>query len=278
MRSAEHLFYIKWGSLGLLTIGVGGIVTGLSSIVGSWRETEHPDVGDEWDDGTPSEPSPVPSSVKNGYEYGGVQTLSNLEYQGKALSWSFFLWWGAITLLFGIILYRPAPSPLALDGVALLAFVIIVLVGMVGIHEGLHGIVAYMYGADVSFGLAASGPFTQYVDVVLSRRQNIMILAAPLLVLTPASIAAALFVDGLLVYAGVTILLFNTALSCGDLFQIGQKLHLAPGARVYYPTNGPIHVYYPEGQFQKALLTKFATVVEWVAAPFKIPLKGKQDK
>lgn len=262
----------------ILSIGAGFVMSGLSSIAGTWRETEYPDVSDDWPDGTPSEPASVPEALEDGFEYVGAQTLSNLEFQGKALSWSFVLWWGAITLLVGIILYRPAPSPLTLEGVVFLSFVAAVLVGMILAHEGLHGLVARIYGADVSFGLAGTGPYTQYVDVVLSRRQNILILGAPLLVLTPASIAATLFADGLIVYAGVTVLLFNTAMSCGDLYQIGQKLHLAPGTRVYYPTDGPIHIYYPEDQSQKALLARIDTAIEWVAAPFEIPpLKRKPD-
>lgn len=280
MRSAEQLFFVKWGSVGLLSIGVAFVMSGLASVAGTWRKTEWPDADDssEWPEQPPSRPSPPPKDIEDGYEYGGTQTLPNVEFQGKSLSWALMLWWGALSLLFAIIIWRPEPTPFNLEGLAVLGFVGIVLVGMTLVHEGLHWLVARLYGADVSFGLAASGPYTEYTGVVLSRWQNILIIAAPLAVLTPASIVATLLANGLVVYVGVIVLLFHTAMSCGDLYQIGHKLYCEPGIRIYYPPNGPCHFYLPEGQSQQSLLARFDAAIAWVAAPFMIPpMKGGQD-
>jgi hypothetical protein len=273
MRSFNQLFYIKWGSVGLLSIGVAFAIGGIASIVGAWRTADWPDVddNDEWVDGTPSKPTPTPKDLRDEYDYGGPETFSHLEFEGKAVSWALFLWWIAFSLLFAIILWRPAPSPLTLEGVALLGFVGAIIVGMVLIHEGLHGLAARIHGADVSFGLSASGPYTEYTNVVLSRRENILILAAPLLVLTPVSVAAALLANGLLVYAGVTVLLFNTACSCGDLYQIGYRLYCPPRSQVYFPSDGPPHLYALENQSQQSLLSRLDTSIAWVGALFTIP-------
>jgi hypothetical protein len=273
MRSAEHLFLVKWGIVGLLSIGIAFAMNGLASMIGKWRTTEWPDVSDnnEWPDRTPSEPTSPPNDLRNGYEYSGAQTLPNAEYQGKAVSWALLLWWSVLSLLFAIILWRPAPSPFTLEGVAAVGFVGVVFAAMVVAHEGLHALVARIYGADVSFGLAASGPYTEFRDVVLSRRQNILVLAAPLLVLTPASIATTLFANGLLLYAGIIVLLFNTTMACGDVYQIGYKFYCAPGLQVYYPSNGPPHLYYPEGQSRQSLLARLDTGITWLGALFTVP-------
>lgn len=277
IRSTD-LVFIKLGALSLLSIGIPFAVSGLASIIGSWRTTEFPDVSDEWLDGTPSQPTPAPKDLRDGYEYGGTQTLPNIEYQAKALSWAVFLSSSAFILLYASLLWRPALPSLTLEGVAVVGFVGVVFAGMTLAHEGLHGLVARIFGADVSFGLTGSGPHTEFTDVVVSRRQNILILAAPLLVLTPASIAAVLLANDLLVYAGMIVLLFNTAMACGDLYQIGYKLYCAPGLRVYYPSDGPPHLYYPEDQSRQSLLARLDTGIAWVAAPFMIPpLKKEQD-
>ena len=49
MRSAEHLFLVKWGIVGLLSIGIAFAMNGLASMIGKWRTTEWPDVSDNND-------------------------------------------------------------------------------------------------------------------------------------------------------------------------------------------------------------------------------------
>lgn len=273
MRSVNHHFFIKWASIGVLSIGVGFGVSALADIIGEWQTTDWPDMDDnnEWPGRTPVKLTTPPEKLADVYEYSGPETLSRIEYEGKAISWGFSLGWIALSLIYGIILWRPAPSPFTLEGFAMLAFGGAVFGGMIVIHEGLHGLVARVYGADVGFGWSAFGPYTSFTNVVLTRRQSMMVHAAPLLVLTPISFAAALFANGLPVYIGIIVLLFNTICSSGDLYQIGYRSYCPPESRVYHAGDGSSHLYLPEDQSRRSLLSRLDTGITWVGALFTIP-------
>jgi hypothetical protein len=271
---------VSWSSIGVLSIGFGLATNAVVSIFCEWRSIDLPDVDDEWMESDSAEPDKqLPTSLGDGYEYLTTRSISVREMAGQALAWGLLLWWAALWGLVMIVLWRPTPAdPFGFEDISMVIFVLSVLGGMMIVHEGLHGVAARYYGAEVSYGVNIIGPYTQYTDVVLSRRQNVLIIALPLLVLTPLAAAATLFAEGLIVYVGVIVLLFNTVLSGGDVYQIGYRLYQSPGTVFSITANGEILVYQPKNP-QNSLLAQVDTGIERVTEPLKLPDFGnKADK
>lgn len=273
MRLVNQHFFLIWASVGIFSIGFGLAVGVISSVVAAWRSTDWPDVtdSDNWPGGISSEPTSPPESIGDEYEYSGLQTLSLIELGGKSFSWAFLVWWLVYGALFILILSRPEAVPYHPKGTAMIGFVVAVLVGMVIVHEGLHGIVARIYGADVSFGLSPIGPYTEYSGVILSRWENVQIIAAPLLILTPLAAAASFFANGILLSVGLVVLTIHTVMSSGDLYQIGYYLYSSPGTRFHHPPDGPPHIYQDKNRTRKSLLHRLDEGIAWLGVPLTIP-------
>ncbi|WP_435159815.1 DUF3267 domain-containing protein [Haladaptatus sp. DFWS20] len=247
------------------------ILDSLTQAVAAWRTTPLTDL-ETWGE-SPTPPDPAPILSTNGYEPHSLVEGSNFEFSGRA-SVSCFplvaLGWFAI---FAIPLVRGSyPAVPTLSPLGYLVLTGGIVLGMIVIHEGLHGLVAAVYGADVSFSLTLVGPATIYENTVLSRRALILITAAPFLVITPLAVGLALSGSWVLMAIGALVLLFHTGMAGGDLYQVLHWLSEPPGTKFYPSADEGMVRYYPTTADLPAqsVLARVDAGIARVTAPLKI--------
>ena len=115
---------------------------------------------------------------------------------------------------------------------------LVVLVSLVGVHEGLHGVVAYLMGADVSFASGRYGSFRTFSrHAIQGRRETIAFYLAPLVIGTPLWFGVLLAAGAL--EAPHTLLVANIALAANvggsalDLYHAWRIANLPKGSVVY---------------------------------------------
>ncbi|WP_227380634.1 DUF3267 domain-containing protein [Haladaptatus halobius] len=229
-----------------LTIGLTLILDSLIRAIAKWRTTPltNPETWGESAD----TPDPAPTLSEDGYEPHQPAEGSEFEFAGRASVSCFPLTALGWFSVFAIVLLRESyPTVPNLSLLANFALSGGILVGMVVVHEGLHGLVAAAYGADASFTFNLTGPATIYENTVLSRRALILLTATPFLVITPIAVGLALSGTWMLMAIGVLVLLFHTGMAGGDLFQVLQWLSEPPGTKFYPSSEVGMISYRPVG-------------------------------
>lgn len=255
-----------------LIIGVTLVLDSLIHVIGQWWETPltNPDMYGDSDD----TPDPAPTLSDNGYEPQPIAAEPGFEVDLRGFITCFPLSAIGVFGVFAIGLYRESvPAEPELSVLALLAIFCGSMVGIVVVHEGLHAIVAAAYGADVSFGTRFLSPETRFDNTVFSRRELVLVLAAPSLVITLVAVALALSSSWLLMAVGIIVLLFHTSMLGGDLYRVMRGLSEPPGTKYHLsPEVGEIK-YYPTATDSPAqsVLARADTVIARATAPLKIP-------
>lgn len=144
-------------------------------------------------------------------------------------------------LLFAYVLgivpeFRAVTLP-PLSTVAMWAVALIILVMLVVVHEGFHGLAAWAIGADVSFRMGGVGFQTLSRYAIQTRRGTLAFYLAPLLVATPlwfGALIAAGYLRAPLVLAGAYFALAaNVAGSAVDVYSAWEITRLPRGSLIY---------------------------------------------
>jgi hypothetical protein len=151
-------------------------------------------------------------------------------------------WWGTLLLmliggglvgLWGVDLSPPLPpASLSLWAVG------VITVAIVLVHELIHAVVAAWYGSTVAIGISL--PVKAYMrpsNVVLTRRQRLLIGLAPGVSLTLFGAICVLLGSGWLLTIGGMLLLVNTG-SSGDAIRAWRVLTAPPGSLWYNSPEG----------------------------------------
>jgi hypothetical protein len=260
----------------VVMIGLGIVLTGndLARIIGTWR-TEHRDVVSEsWNASGASNISPdtVVQRLPAHYEFIETRSSSQIELGGKSAVLSLPLFCGGFLAILGIATVRTDPPSFTYGQLGATGFALAVLLGSIGLHEGLHAVAGRWYGADISFTLTPLGPACLWSGTVLTRRALIVITAAPLVIITLLAILWGLFDSGVLFFAGSILLAFHTPVAGGDLAQIGRRLYHPPGTKFYIANEtGALWVYHPTDHERRSLLKRIDAILERLAAPLLLP-------
>lgn len=134
------------------------------------------------------------------------------------------------------------PDLLLLGGV----FVVVV-VGVPLGHELVHGTVYRLFGYEVSYGVAPAvgGFYVAAFGQFQTRRANLVVALAPLVVLTPVGVVL-LAVGGPVVQATAYLgLVLNTAGAVGDLYLASVLARAPPGTLMYEGAPPNAYLYEP---------------------------------
>lgn len=260
----------------LVMIGLGIVLTGndLARIIGTWR-TEHREVLSEpWDDSGASNKSPdtVLQRLPAHYEFIETRSPSQIELGGKCVVWALPLFYGGFLAILGIATVRTDPPSFSYGQLGATGFVLVVFLGSIGLHEGLHALAGRWYGADISLTLTPLGPACLWSGTVLTRRALIVITAAPLVIITLLAILWGLFDSGVLFFTGSILLAFHTPVAGVDIAQIGRQLYHPPGTKFYASNEtGTLWVYHPTDHERRSLLKRIDAILERLAAPLLLP-------
>jgi hypothetical protein len=261
------------GGVGVFTLIVGLAGGDLAAIIGKWRSS-HWETLDEWDEAvtdSDSSPATVAAQLPNQYVHTDTIRTSNWEFGGKALTWGLPLAYLGLLGVGGLILALPTPHVAVYDPIEATVFVLTVFVGTLGVHELLHGLVAWAYGADISFGLWGGGAYCEYSGTLLSRRALIVTTAAPLLVLSTLAVGLMVGTRGPLFLVGGLILVYHTPMTGGDLAQIGQLL-FHPADTYFYPAeDSGLWVFHVESQDHQTVLARLDALIARLSAPLTLP-------
>lgn len=260
----------------------GGISLGIALAGGriailcdQWRFEHHDALDDDWATdtmGAGDTRAAIQSQLPDTYEYTGLKQESIWVLGGTAIAWGLPLWVGGIAALMAVgRLFSPTVPSFNYGWLVGGGFVVSVFVTMMVAHEGLHGLVARWYGAEISFGFSGVGPYCEYTSTVISRRAMVAISLAPLVGLGTIAIACILSGIPVLVYAGVLTLLLNTVSCGGDLYQAGNRLHYPPGTK-FYPssTADGLWVFQPMENEQQSTLARLDAMLARLSAPLQL--------
>lgn len=142
------------------------------------------------------------------------------------------------TALFVLVLWLTRPGELRIE-IGLLDIIIaltLILAGVPLLHEGLHGLAAWLVGVRPSYGFELRHAYTTFTGLV-SRGAYLFIGLAPLVGITVGGLAWLALVP---FAPGFTllVLIVNAAGSVGDLWIAWRVLKLPPGVRIYDLVDG----------------------------------------
>lgn len=134
----------------------------------------------------------------------------------------------------------------------LLSVVIWILVSgsvIIAIHEGIHYVTAILLGLKPVFewthDLGFMNPTVVVYSNEVSRRQNILMLSAPFVLLSILCATAMWFTTGVLAATAAIMLALNAVPSCADLYNVG-RLALMPKGTIFtnFNKNGNLRTEY----------------------------------
>lgn len=105
-------------------------------------------------------------------------------------------------------------------------------------HESIHGIVYTLLGYEIDWGKAdrLNAFYAGAFDQVISRKESMLALSAPLLLLNLIFLPLFFAPIPLLVFSAFAVLVVNTSMSRADLYAI-FRVYNAPSGSIVYHTN-----------------------------------------
>ncbi len=153
----------------------------------------------------------------------------------------------------------PIPSPLV---------IVVIFVGVLVVHEGLHGVGFMIFGGQPKFGFAVRGgipyAFATCPGHFFTRSQFLVIGALPLVVISLAALPLAA-VPPVAVGALVAFAL-NTAGAAGDVWMLALVLQTPPGSRFVDPDGTSMAAYLPPGGAGRNPRGLDPKGLEWIVA------------
>jgi hypothetical protein len=157
--------------------------------------------------------------------------------------------WGLLFAFAGLLVTGFGDATFHITLRTVVIMLVIVLVLMPVLHEAIHGIAAWVLGARPFFGVGEGYAYTSFHEPV-SRNGYLVIIVAPLIVISLGSVAAVALLPGILWY-GVAFGAVNAAGSTGDLWMLGKVLRLPASARIVDLADG-FAAYRPDQRTQPA--------------------------
>ncbi|WP_254543389.1 DUF3267 domain-containing protein [Halomarina pelagica] len=122
-------------------------------------------------------------------------------------------------------------------------------VATIVVHEGVHAIAARALGYRVAFGVdrRLPGVYAAAFGQIVTRRDQVLIALAPLVVVDALAVALLALGDGPLVGVGFVAFVVNTAGAVGDLYVTWRAAGLPRGSVFYDVSATEMYVFEPEG-------------------------------
>lgn len=168
------------------------------------------------------------------YPMGKLQWVSLLLLVVVGAGLLFFLGWWHGELSFSL-------------GLGELLVMLLTVVGVIVLHEGVHGLVYRWLGYTVSYGIAwqLGAAYAAVFGQFQRRNDNFATAVAPLILLTILFWPLLLLPSGLLNLIGFTAILFNSSGAVGDLYLMWRLWRMPPATLLYDVSVDMMLIYRP---------------------------------
>lgn len=179
--------------------------------------------------------SPVPLT---GYQRYRLDSDSSLGVVARVLAAGWVL---AVAVLLGLVW-------LSHDHYTAVGVLAVVLVTTV-VHEAVHAVVGWMLGLEVTAGIEfdglATGPYILAHGAFQTRRETVLLTAAPTVVLTPALVLLGVVGGTATAFAALLALFWNTFGAVFDLRAVVTAARLPAGVLAYSTADGETRYFAP---------------------------------
>ena len=134
-----------------------------------------------------------------------------------------------------------------------LTFIVMGVLTILG-HELIHGIVYVLLGYEINWGMAdnLNAVYTGAFNQLITRKESILALSAPLLLLNLIFLPLFFGSMPLPVFSAFAVLVVNTSMSRADIYAISRIYSAPSGSLVYHTKPEEFRIYSPDNkQFER---------------------------